>query len=134
MKPVNPPSIAAPLGLYSHGVVAPAGGRWLHVAGQVGVLPDGRLAEGFEAQARAAWHNLTAILAEAGMTPDHLVKVQSFLLDPADLPALGRVRAEFQRGARPASTLLVVKALARPEWLYEVDAVAWAPEGAGGAA
>jgi 2-iminobutanoate/2-iminopropanoate deaminase len=124
---LNPSTIAAPLGLYSHGVVAPSGGHWLHIAGQVGVLPDGRLAEGFEAQARAAWANLVAVLADAGMAVHHLVKLNSYLVSAADLPLLAKVRGEYQGEARPASTLVVVQALARPEWLFEVDAVAWRP-------
>lgn len=127
MKVVNPSSICAPVGLYSHGIVAPAAGQWLHVAGQVGVLPDGTVAEGFEAQARAAWQNLLAILREAGMGVEHLVKVNSYLVEASHLPLLGKVRAEFQQSTRPASTLLIVEALARPEWLYEVDAVAFRP-------
>lgn len=124
---LNPSTVAAPLGLYSQGVVAPAGGHWLHVAGQVGVLPDGRLAEGFEAQARAAWANLVAVLAEAGMGVQHLVKLNTYLVSATDLPLLAKVRSEYQGEARPASTLVIVQALARPEWLFEVDAVAWRP-------
>jgi enamine deaminase RidA (YjgF/YER057c/UK114 family) len=85
------------------------------------------VAEGFEAQARAAWQNLLAILRDAGMGVEHLVKVNSYLVEASHLPLLGKVRTEFQQSARPASTLVVVKALARPEWVYEVDAVAFRP-------
>lgn len=123
----NPRTIAAPLGAYSNGISAPAGGQWLHIAGQVGVLPDGSLAEGFEAQADAAWRNLLAVLADAGMGVEHLVKLQHFLLDPADLKAYGAVRAGHLGQARPASTLLFVSALAHPAWKVEIDAVAWKP-------
>ncbi len=124
---VNPAAIAAPVGAYSHGVVCPGEGRWLHVSGQVGVLPDGTLADGFAAQVHAAWTNLAAVLQGAGMDVSHLVKVTTFITDAADLPALNPVRSAFLGEHRPASTLLVVQALARPQWLVEVEAVAWRP-------
>lgn len=124
---VNPSAIAAPAGLYSHGIATSGPGTWLHVSGQIGVMPDGTLAEGFEAQAHAAWRNLLAILAEAGMGVEHVVKLTSFLVDAKHLPLLNGVRSGYLQAARPASTLLVVQALARPEWLFEVEAVAWRP-------
>ncbi len=125
MKSHNPTSISPPLGRYNHGISAPSGGRWLHIAGQIGLRPDGSLAEGFAAQAEAVWQNLTAILADAGMTPVDLVKVNHYLVRHADLADYNPVRARFLGDACPASTLLVVQALARTEWLIEVDAVAW---------
>ena len=127
MKVHNPSVIAAPLGRYSNGISAPAGGRWLHIAGQIGVRPDGSLAEGFAAQAEAAWSNLVAILQDAGMTVDHLVKVNHFLVQASDLTDYNPIRMKFLGEARPASTLIVVQALAKPEWRFEVDAVAWHP-------
>jgi 2-iminobutanoate/2-iminopropanoate deaminase len=121
----NPSTIAAPLGLYANGVSADETGRWLHIAGQIGVMPDGRLAEGLEAQANAAWANLLAVLADAGMGVEDLVKVNHFLIRPDDVPAYGAVRNRYLGDVRPASTLIVVGALARSEWLVEVDGVAW---------
>lgn len=130
MSPVqrlDPPSIAAPVGPYSQGVVAPAQGRWLHIAGQVGMRPDGSVPEDFEAQTELAWHNLMAVLHEAGMDAGDLVKVTSYLTDPAHLPLFGPVRSRYLGDARPASTLVVVRALAKPGWLVEVEAVACRP-------
>lgn len=124
---LNPGDIAAPVGLYSQGIVAPAAGRWLHVSGQVGMLPDGTVPADFSAQAQNAWHNVLRILAAAGMGPEHLVKITSFVTDPAHLALFAPVRARFLGEARPASTLVVVRALARAEWLVEVEALAWAP-------
>jgi 2-iminobutanoate/2-iminopropanoate deaminase len=123
--PLNPASIAAPLGLYTHGIVTEGPGRWLHVSGQVGVRPDGTIPQGFAEQVEVAWTNLLAVLAEAGMGVEDLVKVTTFVVDEADLPALGPVRARFLGQARPASTLVVARALARPEWRVEVEASAF---------
>ncbi|MFC6281387.1 MULTISPECIES: RidA family protein [Polaromonas] len=122
---LNPPAIAAPVGAYSHGVLAPATGQWLHVSGQIGVRPDGSLGSGFAEQARLAWENLLAVLAAAHMDASHLVKVTTFMTEAGDLKDLNPVRSAFLGEARPASTLLIVKALARPEWLFEVEAVAY---------
>lgn len=122
---LNPPTIAAPVGAYTHGMLAPAAGQWLYVSGQIGVHPDGSLATGFADQAGRAWENLIAVLAAAGMDERHLVKVTTYLTNAADLKDLNPVRARFLKDARPASTLVIVQALARAEWLFEVEAVAF---------
>lgn len=121
---LNPATIAAPAGAYSHGVIAPASGEWLYISGQVGMLPDGTTVAGFVEQARVAWSNLVAILKAANMSVEDLVKVTTFITDAGDVKDLRSVRAPFLGDARPASTLLIVKALAGPEWLIEVEAVA----------
>lgn len=123
-RSINPSEIAAPVGLYSHAIVSTAAGQWLHISGQIGMRPDGTLASGFAGQAQAAWSNLVGVLQAAGMDVTDLVKVTTYMTDAADLKALGPVRSGFLGDARPASTLLIVKALARPEWLIEVEAVA----------
>jgi enamine deaminase RidA (YjgF/YER057c/UK114 family) len=123
----NPGTIAPPFGAYSNGVSTPGTGRWLHVAGQVGVRPDGTAPTGFADQAELAWGNLVAVLADAGMSAANLVKVTHFLLRADDLKDYNSVRSRHLGTARPASTLLIVQALARPEWLIEVEAVAWHP-------
>jgi enamine deaminase RidA (YjgF/YER057c/UK114 family) len=124
LQRVNPQDVAPPLGAYSQGVVAPAQGRWLYVAGQVGIRPDGTVPQGFEAQVDQAWRNVVAVLAAADMRPDDLVKITTFVIDPAHLPLMAPIRARYLGEARPASTLVVAAALARPEWLVEVEAVA----------
>jgi enamine deaminase RidA (YjgF/YER057c/UK114 family) len=126
-RKLNPSAIAAPAGMYSHGVLAPNAGQWLSVSGQIGMRPDGSLGTGFAEQARIAWENLMAVLAAAQMDESHLVKLTSYLVDGADLKHLNPVRSVFLKDARPASTLVVVKALAKPEWLFEVEAVAYKP-------
>ncbi|HZV93666.1 MAG TPA: RidA family protein [Caldimonas sp.] len=125
MNQHNPRSIAGPLGAYSHAVSAPGAGRWLHIAGQIGLRADGTLAPDFVAQAEAAWSNLVAILADAGMGVEDLVKVTHYLVRGTDLVEYNPVRTRHLGEARPASTLIVVHALARPEWMIEIDAVAW---------
>ena len=55
---------------------------------------------------------------------NNLVKVTSFLTRPQDVPAYGKVRDKFLGDMRPATTMLVVQALARPTYLVEVEATA----------
>jgi len=124
LKPINPPTIAPPFSRYSQGIEAPAGLRWLHISGQVGVRPDGTIEEGFSAQAERAWDNLLTVLAAAGMAPPDLVKVNVYLTRPGDLAESRRIRDAKLEGAAPASTLAVVAGLASPQWLFEVEAVA----------
>lgn len=125
---INPPSVHAPGGPYSHGVSIGGPGRTLFIAGQIGLVPDGTLAAGFTAQATHCWRNLVAILEADGMTVQHLVKVNTYLTDMAHAPLLAPVREGFLGGARPASTLVATPALVRPEWLIEVEAIAFRPE------
>lgn len=120
---LNPDTMAPP-GMYSQGVVAPAAGRWLYISGQVGVRKDGSVPEDFRSQAQCAWENLLAVLDAAGMTVADLVKVNTYLTDRSQHPLFSPIRAKFLGDARPASTLVVVAALARPEYLLEVEAVA----------
>jgi len=120
----NPPTAVAPFGRYAQGVEAAKDLRWLFVAGQVGVTPDGKTGESFEAQARAAFANIKAILEAAGMGFEDVVKLQIFLTSIDDAPVYRQVREEFMGDVTVASTLLVVAGLARPEWRIEVEAVA----------
>jgi enamine deaminase RidA (YjgF/YER057c/UK114 family) len=120
----TPNSVAAPFGPYSHAVEVPEGSRLLYISGEVGVLPDGAVPEGIEAQAEACWRNIIAILADAGMGIGDLVKITTYLVRPEDVAAAGAARAKYFSDARPGSATIIVKALVRPEWLIEIEAIA----------
>jgi enamine deaminase RidA (YjgF/YER057c/UK114 family) len=120
----SPHTVAAPFGPYSHAVEVPEGSRLLYISGEVGVLPDGTVPEGIEAQAEACWRNLTAILADAGMGVGDLVKITTYLVRPEDVAAAGAARAKHFGDARPGSATIIVRALVAPEWLIEIEAVA----------
>src|SRR6266481_7331968 len=124
LKVHNPRSIAAPIGTYSHGIEVPPGARWLHVAGQIGVRPDGSVPATLEEQTEAVWQNILAVLADAGMGIGDVVKITSFLTRHENFPSFAQVRAKFLGSHRPASTLLIISSLARPEFLVEVEAIA----------
>ncbi|MBI3711055.1 MAG: RidA family protein, partial [Proteobacteria bacterium] len=120
----NPPSVAAPAALYVHGMEAPANARWLYISGQVGVAADGRVGRDATEQAEFVWANIVAILKSAGMGVTDIVKLGSYVIDRAHLPALRAVRERVLAGHKPASTLMIVAGLAQPHWLLEVEAYA----------
>jgi enamine deaminase RidA (YjgF/YER057c/UK114 family) len=111
--------------LYSHVVLAPAG-RLVFVAGQV--AQDGRgevVGPGdFTAQATQVFENLRKALAAAGTDLAHLVKITTYVIDARFRDPLREVNRRYLAMDKPASTLLVVAALARPEYLIEIDAIA----------
>ena len=120
----NPTDIAPAFSRYSLGVEAPAQARWLYVSGQVGVRSDGSFADGPAAQMEVAWRNVLAILSSAGMGAQDLVKVNAYLTRAEDTALFREVRDRMLEGAQPASTLVVVTALAHPDWLIEIEAIA----------
>ncbi|HXP31624.1 MAG TPA: RidA family protein [Stellaceae bacterium] len=122
-KIYNPAAIAAPPG-YSHGIEMPANARWLYTAGQLGNAKDGKFPADFAAQAEQAWRNLIAVLADAGMATSDLVKINTYLTRREDLAAYREVRTRILGEIKPASTLIVISALAREGALIEIEAVA----------
>ncbi|NQU11009.1 RidA family protein [bacterium] len=120
----NPDTVHSPVGSYSHALEVPPGARWLFISGQVGLTRDGQAPEDFAGQCELVWSNLGRVLAAAAMTKDNLVKLTVYLVREEDLPAFREVRDRFLHGHRPATTLVFVRALARPPWLIEIEAVA----------
>jgi enamine deaminase RidA (YjgF/YER057c/UK114 family) len=80
-----------------------------------------------EAQAEQAMHNIDLLLREAGSELSHIVKVVVYLVDPRYREPVYRVMGRWLKGVHPVSTGIVVSALARPEWLVEIDATAVIP-------
>jgi enamine deaminase RidA (YjgF/YER057c/UK114 family) len=117
-------SVRSPGGRYSHVGEVGSNGRIFHLAGQTGTAPDGTTPEGIEAQSRVVYQNIANVLKDCGMGLDNLVKVTIFLTDPDNIEGWRAVQKEAFGDITPASTLLVVSRLARPEYLVEVEAIA----------
>jgi enamine deaminase RidA (YjgF/YER057c/UK114 family) len=128
-KFLNPDTIAKPVG-YTH-VVEPVFGRLVFISGQLGLGADNRIVGGpgdFRAQAEQTFVNLRNALAAAGAGFEHVVKLNSYFLDVAHLAIFREVRDRFvDPAAPPASTAVVISALARPDALIEVEAIAVVP-------
>ena len=75
-------------------------------------------------QAEQAMDNIELLLAECGATLEHVCKVTVYLTDIRYREPVYRVLGHRMRGVHPAFTGLVVVALARPEWLVEIDVIA----------
>ena len=123
----DPFPVQAPYhGIYAHGVETHPGARTLYISGQIGVSPEGHLAEDFRGQCYQALHNLESVLRHAGMTFTDIVKMSFFLVRREDMDPLVEVRKELLNGVRPAITTVFVAGLVSPKWLVEVEAVACA--------
>jgi len=123
-SPINPAQIRAPFAQYSHAVQVTAPGRMLFASGQLGVSPDDRVPEDAEAQAVLCFENIKAILAEAGMTMDDVVRFTGYVTDRATFPIYGAVRSRYVTGDAFASTLVIVSGFTRPEFKIEVEVTA----------
>jgi len=124
---VHPTSVHSTAGVrYSH--VAKAGDT-VFIAGQIALDPNGNLVGkgDIEAQTHQVYANLQAILEELGGSLDDIVKLTTYLTDRGHLDAFRRVRNRFFTDAFPPNTLLFVSGLAHPDYLVEIEAVAYLP-------
>ena len=133
VKAMNEPKIQflnrAPAG-YSQ-VVEVRGGRTLYISGQIAVDSSGNVVgcDDFTAQVKQVFANLKARLDEAGASFNDVVKLNFYLIDGSGLQIVRDIRDTYvNRENPPASTLVVVKQLFRPELLVEVDAIAVAED------
>lgn len=110
---------------FSHGKLIPAGAQWLITAGQTGVNREGAIGKNIEQQADWAMKNLHAVIVEGEMSSEDIVKMTIYYTDPENLKIIVAARNRyFGDDFRPASTAVGVSALARPEYLVEVEAIA----------
>ncbi|MFI1988798.1 RidA family protein [Actinoplanes sp. NPDC020271] len=102
-----------------------SGARLVWTPGQVASGPDGVVPSGWEEQTRQVFRNLAVALETAGAGWEHVVKLTFYVVGTDELPVVRAVRNEFVNAAAPpASTLVEVAGLFRPEFLIEVEAVA----------
>ena len=109
-------------------------GNTVYLRGQVAQDLDTRenVAIGDPAgQAEKAMANIALLLEESGSRLDHVCKVTIYLTDIRYREAVYRVVGRWFKGVYPVSTGLTVPALARPEWLVEIDVIAVIPENRG---
>jgi enamine deaminase RidA (YjgF/YER057c/UK114 family) len=108
-----------------------ARGTMVFVRGQIGQDLDTSETVGIGdagAQAEQAMANIKMLLEEAGSQLGHITKITIYLIDPRYRETVYRVVGKWLKGVFPVSTGIVVSALARPEWLVEIDAIAVIPD------
>ena len=120
---INPPGVHTPQANYVHVTRL---GNTLYISGQLGLDPDGNLVGpgDAEAQAEQCYRNIKTIIEHCGGTMDDIVKITQYLTDLAYRPLVARPRDKYLGTPGPASTLVVVKGLAAPEYLVEIEALA----------
>jgi enamine deaminase RidA (YjgF/YER057c/UK114 family) len=111
--------------------VVTRGGRTVWMRGQC--PQDLDTAESIESRDPAeqtvkVMENIRQLIEEAGGRMEHLVKIVVYITDVRHREAVYRTMGAYLRGVHPVSTGLVVSALARPEWLVEIDATAVIPD------
>lgn len=124
VKHTNPATLPRPAG-YTH-VVEVSGGRTLYVSGQIALDSSGALVgmDDLRAQTRQVFENLKAALKASGASLGNVVKITVFMTDVSQLQVFRQVRDQYFTGEPPASSLVQVVRLARPELMIEVEAVA----------
>ena len=118
-----PAAVYPPAGNYVHGVSVPAGARLLFISGTMGLRPDGGVPETFEEQCELAWQSVMAILADAGMNKDNLVKVTTFLAHTGDRFKNVEIRDRIL-GDHKIAVTTVRAGLHESGWKLEMEAVA----------
>jgi 2-iminobutanoate/2-iminopropanoate deaminase len=126
-KPLSPTTIHPPFSAYSNGIEVPGGQKLVLTSGQLGIDKDGNIPSTAAEQAELCFDNIAAILAEAGLGLEHVVRVNAFVSGREHLRPYMEVRNRRFTAPLPASTLMVVSGFARPEFLVEVEVVAAGP-------
>jgi enamine deaminase RidA (YjgF/YER057c/UK114 family) len=128
---VNPPELRAPRG-FAHGVLAPAGGRILFVAGQTAATPDGRVTTAaFVEQFERSLANVIAVVRAGGGRPEHVARMTVYVTSMTDYrasrPALGDVWLRHMGSHYPAMALVEVAMLVDEGAAVEIEATAVLP-------
>ena len=125
--PLSPTTIHPPFSAYSNGVEVPAGQKLVFCSGQLGIGRDEIVPTGAAEQAMLCFDNIEAILGEAGLGMEHVVRINAFVSGREHLRPYMDVRNKRFAPPFPASTLMVVSGFARPEFVVEVEVVAAGP-------
>src|SRR4026208_222869 len=121
----NAPGVFEPA-TYSQGVKVTQAQTILFLSGQVAYTPDGGVAcrGDFKAQARGAYEAIKALVEAQGGTMANVIKITTYLTDTRYRVDLAPIREEFFGKKGPASTLIEISALAHPDWMIEIEAIA----------
>ena len=128
IKRTNPPTLSKPTG-YTHVVETVGAVKAVYISGQIAFDGNGNVvgAGDMKAQAEQVFKNLQAALDAAGAKFSDVVKMNTYITDMDQAPAVREVRARYFGDTTPASTLVQVVRLARPELLLEIEVIAALP-------
>jgi 2-iminobutanoate/2-iminopropanoate deaminase len=111
---------------YSQGISVSQAQRLLWLSGQVAYTADGGVAcrGDFKGQARGAYEAIKALVESQGGTMANVIKLTTYVTDMRYRADLAPIREEFFGKKGPASTLVEISALAHPDWMIEIEAIA----------
>ena len=122
----NPDTISKPFSNYSHVVTAEGAQKLVFCAGQVAADVEGKVLppDDFQAQTKMVMANLTSALAAGGAKLSDVTKVTIYICNPHDVPKARGILGDYFGGNPPASTLCILRGLANPNFLLEIEAIA----------
>jgi enamine deaminase RidA (YjgF/YER057c/UK114 family) len=121
---ITPSSIRRPFARYSHAVELAPADRLVFCSGQLGIASDDTIPEDAGEQTELCFDNIAAILNEAGMGLEHILRINAFVSDRDHLKPYMAVRDRLFPDPAPASTLMIVSGFARPEFKIEIEVIA----------
>ena len=126
----SPENVAPPMKPHYSNSIRTESGPLLFVAGQVALAADGKLVgkDDIRAQATQVLENIRAIVEANGATMADLAQVTVYVTDIEAFNSISDIRARYFPSDGPASAIVEVSALAWPEFLIEISAVATLPE------
>jgi enamine deaminase RidA (YjgF/YER057c/UK114 family) len=122
----NPKTISKPFTNYAHVVTVEGAKKLVFCAGQVAADVDGKvlLLDSFEAQTKMVMKNLKNALAAGGAKLSDVTKVTIYICNPHDVPKARGLLQTYFEGHPPGSTLCILRGLANPNFLLEIEAIA----------
>jgi enamine deaminase RidA (YjgF/YER057c/UK114 family) len=123
---INPEGISKPFSNYSHVVTAEGAQKLVFCAGQVAVDVDGTVLppHDFDAQAKMVMANLTTALAAGGAKISDVTKITIYICNPHDVAKARDLLKNYFGDHPPGSTLCILRGLANPNFLLEIEAIA----------
>jgi 2-iminobutanoate/2-iminopropanoate deaminase len=122
----NPKTISKPFSNYAHVVTVEGAKKLVFCAGQVAADVDGKVlpSDDFAAQTKMVMKNLTNALAAGGAKLSDVTKVTIYICNPHDVPKARSILYDYFGKHPPASTLCILRGLANPNFLLEIEAIA----------
>jgi enamine deaminase RidA (YjgF/YER057c/UK114 family) len=123
---INPKTISKPFTNYAHVVTAENAKKLVFCAGQVAADVKGNVLppDNFEAQTKMVMKNLKAALAAGGAKLSDVTKVTIYICNPHDVPKARGILFDYFGKHPPGSTLCILRGLANPNFLLEIEAIA----------
>jgi enamine deaminase RidA (YjgF/YER057c/UK114 family) len=116
--------VAKQIAAYSDSIEVRGNVRWLFSSGTPGLAINGDLPSDITGQAEIAWKHAIDLLEQTDMGVADIVTATQYLTRAEDIPAYGKVRTRFLGELRPASMLLIIPQLFKPEFLVELEIIA----------